>query len=118
MKKYSYEEMLDDCKDFSKSRLNRNLIFVKSVLFVLNPIGLWIIDVLLWIAIWSIFIFLGLFSLSLMTVFGFVIAHLMYWKFVGSKNMNEFIEDINIEQVRLSLKALKETKQNKFRKNG
>ena len=118
MKKYTYEEMLEDCKDFSKFRLNRNLIFVKSVLILLNPIGLWILDVILWIGIWSIFILLGLFSLSLTTVFGFVIAHLIYWKFIGSKNMNEFIDDVDTEQLQLSIKAIKETKQNKFRKNG
>lgn len=118
MKKYTYEEILHECKDFSKSRLNRNLIFVKSVLFVLNPIGLWMMDVILWIGIWSIFILLGLFSFSLMTGLSFIITHFLYWKLIGSKNANSLIEDVDIEQLHLSIKAIKETKQNKFRKNG
>ena len=33
-------------------------------------------------------------------------------------NMNEFIEDVDKEELHLSIKAIKETKQNKFGKNG
>ena len=116
MEKQNYEEMLNSCKDFSKLRLNRNLIFVKSVLFVLNPVCLLILDILLWAGIWSMFIFLGLLTTSLMTGLIFVITHILYWKFIGSKSANALIENVDIEQTKLLFKALEETKINKFEK--
>jgi len=116
MDNQNYEEMLKSCKDFSKMRLNRNLIFVKSALFILNPPILLILDILLWVAIWSIFIFLGLFDISLMTGLIFIIIHILYWKFIGSKSANALIENVDIEKTKLLYKALEETKLNKFEK--
>ena len=116
MKKYNYEEVLEECESFSKLRLNRNLIFIRIVLLSLNPIGLWIWDVLLWLTIWSVFFFIGTFDLSITSVLWFIGTHFLYWEFFGKKNANSLIEDIDIEQVRMSLKALKETKRNRSKK--
>ena len=118
MKNYNYQDLIEECENFSKWRLNRNLLFIRIVLLSLNPTGLLIWDMMLWIAIWSVIFIADLVELSFVTVIMFFIIHFLYWEFFGKKNAQNFIDDIDINNVKLSLKALKETKNKKFGKNG
>ena len=114
MKRYNYEELLEECKNFSISRINRNLIFVKLVLFFSNLIRLWMLDVLLWATVWAMFILIGIMKLDLITVAGFFIIHFIYWEFIGKTSASDLLKDIEIDDLKLSIKALTETKKKKL----
>ena len=114
MTRYNYEEMLEEYKNFSIFRINRNLLFVKLVLFFSNIIGLWILNVLLWATVWTIFILIDIIKLNLITVAEFFIVHFIYWEFIGKTSASDLLKDIEISDLKLSIKALTETKKKKL----
>ena len=112
-----YEEMKNDCKDFSKSRLNRNIVFIKTLMILGKPFYLWLIDLLIWLIVPGLFVAAGLFPLNLMTFLLFWITHMIYWKYIGEKNSKELLVDLDPEKLKLAYKALIEVKAQKFGKN-
>jgi len=114
IRNYDYQELIDECKDFSIMRLNRNIIFLNILIFMLKPIRIWVADVIVWIGIWSVFIWLGFFDISLLTAVIFITVHFIYWEYFQKKNANSLIDDIGGVDLEMSLKALKEVKQEKL----
>lgn len=112
-----YEELKDECKDFSKIRLYRNMIFVKCLIYLVNPICLWFLSIIAFMIPSAIFILAGATPLTPITVLIFLIVHMIYWKYAGEKDANEFIKDLDEHDLRLAYKALKDTKKEKFGKN-
>ena len=117
MENQVYEKVKAESQDFSKMRINRNLIFLKTLKIFVNDLGLWFIDVLIWTVIPSLFIALGFFPLNPFTVFFFVVIHFIYWKFAGEKNAKEFISEINEMELDIASKALQDLKKEKYGKN-
>jgi hypothetical protein len=118
MKNVKYEDMINECKDYTLFRLNKNILFVNCVIVCLNLFALWLIDVLIWSIIWSVFIMFGLFDFSIMTITFFFIFHFLYWEFSQKKNSKELIEDlseIDLHQALKALKALKEVRKEKLK---
>ena len=116
IKNYDYQELIDECKDFSITRLNRNILFLNIIKLMLTPFRIWVLDVVVWIGIWSVFIWLGLFDVSLSTAVIFIFAHFIYWEFFQKKTAKELIDDMGGVDLEMGLKALKEVKDNKLNK--
>lgn len=112
-----YEELKDECKDFSKIRLYRNMIFVKCLIYLVNPICLWLLGLITFMIPSAIFILIGAIPLTPITALIFLVIHMIYWKFIGEKEANELIKDLNEVDLKLAYKALKDTKSEKFGKN-
>ena len=108
--------MINECKDYTLFRLNKNILFVNCVIVCLNLFALWLIDVLIWSIIWSVFIMFSLFDFSIMTITFFFIFHFLYWEFSQKKNSKELIEDLSEIDLHQALKALKEVKKEKLKK--
>ncbi len=115
MKNVKYEDMINECKDYTLFRLNKNILFVNCVIVCLNLFALWLIDVLIWSIIWSVFIMFGLFDFSIMTITFFFIFHFLYWEFSQKKNSKELIEDLSEIDLHQALKALKEVRKEKLK---
>lgn len=111
------EKLKDECKTFTKARLYRNLIFVKCLLFVGTLTGLWCIDVFVWLIMYTFFTFLEFFDFTLPLILFFVIAHFIYWEFIGKKNAKELLLSFKELNTPLMHQALKEVKAEKFGKN-
>jgi len=116
MKNPDYEQLIDECKDYTVSRLNRNIIFLRFMIFFLKPIAMWLTDILIWAAVWGFFILIGLYDLSILTVTMFFCFHFVYWEFHQKKNAKELIDDLGGIDLRQALKALKDTKREKLKK--
>ena len=116
IKNYDYQELIDECKDFSITRLNRNILFLNIIKLMLTPFRIWVLDVVVWTGIWSVFIWLGLFDVSLATAVIFISVHFIYWEYFQKKNAKELIDDMGGVDLEMCLKALKEVKDNKLNK--
>jgi len=107
---------MEECKDYSKTRIIRNMIFLRIVMIFLNPVGLWVVD----ISIWAIIPF-GLFLIDLNVLISlfFLICHILYWEFIGKKRADEFINDIlsihGDNTLDIMYDALKEVKNKKYK---
>lgn len=111
------EKLKEECKDFSKIRLYRNMIFIKCLIYLVNPICLWLIGLLMFMIPSAIFVLTGFLPLTPINVLIFLIIHMLYWKFIGEKEANELVADLNEVDLKLAYKALKDTKSEKFGKN-
>lgn len=111
------EKLKEECKTFTKARLNRNLIFIKCLIYLANPICLWAISLIIFMIPSALFIFVGAFPLTPISVLMFLLIHMLYWKYIGEKEAKEFFNDMHEIDLRLAYKALKDTKTEKFGKN-
>ena len=59
-------------------------------------------------------ILIGIMKLDLITVAGFFIIHFIYWEFIGKTSASDLLKDIEISDLKLSIKALTETKKKKL----
>jgi hypothetical protein len=115
MKNVKYEDLIEECKDYTLFRLNKNILFINCVIVCLNLFALWIIDVFIWAIIWSVFIMLSLFDFSIITITFFFIFHFLYWEFDQKKRSKELIEDLSEIDLHQALKVLKEVKKEKLK---
>jgi len=85
-----------------------------------NPIGLWIIDVIMWIFIPFLFSLVGLLEFTPHYILLFFTLHLFYWKFFGEKNANELLDSFSDISGKKGLKimynALEEVKKERRKK--
>jgi len=114
------DSCIEECKDYTQLRLIRNMIFIKCLIIVGNPIGLWIIDVIMWIFIPFLFSLVGLLEFTPPYILLFFTLHLFYWKFSGEKNANELLEsfsDISGKKgLKIMYEALEEVKKERRKK--
>jgi len=112
-----YEELKNECKDFSKFRIIRNMIFIKSLIIFANGIGLWFIDFLLWMIVPGLFVLAGAFPANLWTLLFFWVAHMIYWRYIGENRATELIADLGQADLKLMYKALRDVKAEKNKKS-
>ena len=114
------DSCIEECKDYTQLRLIRNMIFIKCLIIMGNPIGLWIIDVIMWIFIPFLFSLVGLLEFTPPYILLFFTLHLFYWKFSGEKNANELLEsfsDISGKKgLKIMYEALEEVKKERRKK--
>ena len=114
------DSCIEECKDYTQLRLIRNMIFIKCLIIVGNPIGLWIIDVIMWIFIPFLFSLVGLLEFTPPYILLFFTLHLFYWKFSGEKNANELLDsfsDISGKKgLKIMYEALEEVKKERRKK--
>jgi hypothetical protein len=116
MENSDYKQLIDECKDYTVWRLNRNIIFMRFMIFFLNPVAMWLTDITIWGIVWSVFIWSGLYDLSITTVTIFFCIHFVYWEFYQKKEAKELIDDLGGIDLRQALKALKDVKREKIKK--
>ena len=116
MENREYEELIKECKDYTIPRLNRNIIFLRFLIFFLNPIAMWLCDIFIWAIIWGVFTMVGFLDFSILTVTLFFVLHFVYWEFFQKKNSKELIDDIGGIDLNNAIKALKEVKEEKTKK--
>ena len=102
------DSCIEECKDYTQLRLIRNMIFIKYLIIVGNPIGLWIIDVIMWIFIPFLFSLVGLLEFTPPYILLFFTLHLFYWKFTGEKNANELLDSFSDISGKKGLKIMYE----------
>ena len=102
------DSCIEECKDYTQLRLIRNMIFIKCLIIVGNPIGLWIIDVIMWIFIPFLFSLVGLLEFTPPYILLFFTIHLFYWKFSGEKNANELLDSFSDISGKKGLKIMYE----------
>ena len=112
-----YKKVKAESQDFSKMRIIRNMVFLKIFNKVVNEWCLWAIDVIIWAIVPTLFIVLGLLTLSPFFILFFVVMHFIYWKYAGEKNAKEFISEINEMELDMAYKALQDLKEEKYGKN-
>ena len=102
------DSCIEECKDYTQLRLIRNMIFIKCLIIMGNPIGLWIIDVIMWIFIPFLFSLVGLLEFTPPYILLFFTIHLFYWKFSGEKNANELLDSFSDISGKKGLKIMYE----------
>lgn len=102
------DSCIEECKDYTQLRLIRNMIFIKCLIIMGNPIGLWIIDVIMWIFIPFLFSLVGLLEFTPLYILLFFTIHLFYWKFSGEKNANELLDSFSDISGKKGLKIMYE----------
>jgi len=116
MKNSELNHLIEECKDYTVSRLNRNIIFLRFLILLANPLGVWLADILIWVAVWSVFIWLGMFNLSIAIVTLFFCIHFVYWEFYQKKVAKKLIDDLGGIDLIKAIKVLKDVKQEKIKK--
>jgi hypothetical protein len=116
----SYNEVkskeLEVTKDYSNKKLNKYIMSCKLLnTFMFNEVFIWIVSLITFAIIPSIFILLGFFDLDSLTIWMFGITHFIYWIFVGSKGCKKLIDDTKPE-LELSIEVLEDIR--KERNNG
>ena len=116
----SYDEVknkeLEVTKDYSDKKLNKYIRSCKLLnTFLFNEVFIWIISLITFAIIPSVFIFLGFFGLDSLTIWLFGITHFFYWVFIGDKRCKELLDDTKPE-LELAIKVLEDIR--KERNNG
>jgi hypothetical protein len=114
------DSCIEECKDYTKLRLIKNMVFIKFLIILGNPIGLWVIDVIIWIFIPFLFSLAGLLEFTPPYILLFFTLHLFYWKFTGEKKANELLDsfsDISGKKgLKIMYEALEEVKKERRKK--
>jgi hypothetical protein len=114
------DSCIEECKDYTKLRLIKNMVFIKFLIILGNPIGLWVIDVIIWIFIPFLFSLAGLLEFTPPYILLFFTLHLFYWKFTGEKKANELLDsfsDISGKKgLKIMYEALQEVKKERRKK--
>lgn len=116
MKNSELNHLIEECKDYTVSRLNRNIVFLRFLMLLANPLGVWLADILIWVAVWSGFIWLGLLDLSIAIVTFFFCIHFVYWEFYQKKVAKKLMDDLGDIDLIKAIKVLKEVKEEKKKK--
>lgn len=89
------EDLRNEAKDFSRLKITGYMIFIRILMIILNPVGLWTIDIAIWFAFPFLFNLAGLLDFTLLTILFFLVCHFIYWEFIGKKNAKELIDDLS-----------------------
>lgn len=115
----TYQEIKERETKITENYSDRHLrIYTKFFLIVrkiFTELVLWGISWLVFGLIWGVFVWSGLLDLDLITIFMFVISHMVYWFFVGRKSAKELVDDISPE-LDMILDALVEIKKERLTK--
>ena len=87
------EKELITTEKFSIKKLNRYIWFCKLLSKMLSENFFWVISLIPFIIIPSLFIWLGFFELDPMTVFLFTSIHFLYWFIKGRKDAFKIIDE-------------------------
>lgn len=109
------EEELKLTSEYTDKQFNFYFKSFKILRSFFTETFLWCFSIFIFNGIWSVFYWLGLFPMDLLTAFMFVLSHFLYWVFKGEESAKELIDDV-VPELDLILKALSEIKE--IRKNG
>jgi hypothetical protein len=107
----TYEEIKEEARQTLDGKENRYvrryLKLLKLLRSIFNEMTLWIISFIPWVIVPSIIHFIGLISFTPIDGLFYLVAHIIYWRFKGSKDMQELI-DGNRPEIEMMIQAVEE----------
>ena len=107
----TYDEIKEDVKKDldgkSEKHIKRYLKLLKVLRSIFSEKVLWIISFIPWLIVPCIIHFLGFLIITFNVALFFLIAHMLYWRFKGSKDMHELI-DGNRPEIEMMIQAVEE----------
>jgi|688.fasta_scaffold466184_2 hypothetical protein len=107
----TYQEVKNDelivTRYYSKRKLDRYIWFCKVLRKLFSETFFWIVSFIPFLAIPSVFIYLGFFKLNIMTVSMFTVLHFLYWFLKGRKEAIKLIDE-NLPELDLSIEVLQD----------
>jgi hypothetical protein len=107
----TYDEIKEDVKKDldgkSEKYIKRYLKLLKVLRSIFSEKVLWIISFIPWLIVPCIIHFLGFLIITFNVALFFLIAHMLYWRFKGSKDTRELI-DGNRPEIEMMIQAVEE----------
>jgi len=101
------EEELIVTKNFSNKKLDRYIWLAKTLRKFFNENFLWLISIIPYAVIPSVFVYLEFFKWEPVTIFLFVLVHFLYWIIKGKKDARKFIDE-TVPELDLSIEVLED----------
>ncbi len=107
----TYQEIKNDelivTKNYSNKKLDRYILNCKFLRKLFSETFFWIVSFIPFLAIPSVFIYLGFFKLDIMTVSMFTLLHFLFWLLKGKKEANKVISE-TLPELELTIEVLED----------
>jgi hypothetical protein len=107
----TYEEIKEEARQTLDGKENRYvrryLKLLKMLRSIFSEKTLWIISFIPWLIVPGIIHFIGLINFTPIDGLFFLITHMIYWRFKGSKDMQELIDGSRPE-IEMMIQAVNE----------
>jgi hypothetical protein len=107
----TYEEIKEETRKTLEGKdekyKRRYLKLCKSLRIIISEKFLWSISIITCLIIPSIFHFIGYFKLSLIDLLFFLLLHMLYWIFKGSKDTKKLMDESSPE-IEMMIQAVNE----------